>query len=378
MSGAPQTARPHVLDLTADQLRDAVAAWGEPPYRAAQVRRWLYRRLAASFDEMTDLPAALRSRLAAAFEVAPPAVVRHLDSPDGATRKALLRLADGNTVEAVLMRYESTERGRARNSVCVSSQVGCAMGCVFCATGRQGFVRNLTPAEILAQVLHFARELRDAGGARVTNVVFMGMGEPMANYRAVLQAVRALNAADGLGLAARHITVSTVGLVSGIRRLAGEPLQVGLAVSLHAPNDALRRHLVPTAGPESVQAVLDACRDYAARTGRRVTFEYALIKGVNDTPELARELAARLRGLLCHVNLIPLNPIGDGRFRRPDRRRVLAFQQELTERGIPCTVRVEKGVEIMAACGQLRGAEGKRSPAALQVLQEAASSIPAR
>ncbi|HEY8491398.1 MAG TPA: 23S rRNA (adenine(2503)-C(2))-methyltransferase RlmN [Dehalococcoidia bacterium] len=367
MSAEAAPGTPHVLDLTAADLRQALAAWGEPPYRAAQVRRWLYRRLATSFQAMTDLPAALRARLAEAFDVAPPAVVAQVDSLDGSTRKALLRLADGNTVEAVLMRYGRTARGRARNTVCVSSQVGCAMGCVFCATGRQGFLRNLSPAEILAQVLHFARELASEGG-RVTNVVFMGMGEPMANERAVLQAVRELNAPDGFGLAARHITVSTVGLVSGIRRLAAEPLQVGLAVSLHAPNDTLRRRLVPTAGPTSVAAILEACRDYAARTGRRVTFEYALIDRVNDTPELARELAARLQGLLCHVNLIPLNPIGDERFRRPDRGRVLAFQQELAARGIPCTVRVEKGVEIMAACGQLRGREGARSPAAARAL----------
>jgi 23S rRNA (adenine2503-C2)-methyltransferase len=230
------------------------------------------------------------------------------------------------------------------------------MGCGFCATGQAGFERNLTTGEIVAQAAGFAREQKATGGRAITNVVLMGMGEPMANFRAVWRAVETLHAPEGMNIAARHITISTVGLTQGIRKLAAEPLQVGLAVSLHAPDDALRQSMISTAHRYPLAEIIAACREYIEKTGRRVSFEYCLIDGVNDAPEQARALAQLLNGLLCHVNLIPVNPTPDRTVRRPARQRTLGFQHELAARGIPCTVRVEKGVEISAACGQLRGA----------------------
>ncbi len=358
--------KPDILDINIDQLRDLLASWGEPSYRAGQIMHWVYRRLATSFDAMTDLPAALRARLAAEVALEVPRVVAEQTAADGSTIKALLALADGTTVETVLMRYEASDRGRARNTICVSTQAGCAMACVFCATGQQGFLRNLGTGEIVAQVLHFARELRDQG-ERVTNLVFMGMGEPLANYGHTLAAVRALQDPERFGLGARHMTLSTVGLVPAIRRLAGESLQVGLALSLHAPDDDLRRRLVPTTR-FTVREMLDAAQEWAQATGRRFSIEYALIDGVNDAPEQARALAAELRGRPCHVNLIPVNPTANPATRRSRRSRVLAFEQELRARGINTTVRVEKGVDIAAGCGQLRGeTEGRRPRAASEL-----------
>jgi 23S rRNA (adenine2503-C2)-methyltransferase len=352
-----------LLDHTPDELRALLAAWGEPAYRAAQVLRWAFRRLVTSYDAMTDLPVALRARLRVELPFHVPQVAAEVTSADGSTRKALLRLRDGVTVETVLMRYPATEHGRARNTVCVSTQAGCAMACVFCATGQQGFVRNLSAGEIVAQVLHFARELA-AEGERVTNLVFMGMGEPLANYTQTLRAVRTLQHPQQFGLGARHMTLSTVGLVPAIRKLAGEGLQVGLALSLHAPDDGLRRTLVPTTR-FTIAEMLAAAQEWSEATGRRFSVEYVLIDGVNDSVDQARSLAERLRGLRCHVNLIPLNPTANSATRRSRRSRVLAFERELRERGITCTVRVEKGVDIAAGCGQLRGAvEGRHPPTA--------------
>jgi 23S rRNA (adenine2503-C2)-methyltransferase len=262
---------------------------------------------------------------------------------------------DGGTlIETVLMQYPEPGR-HPRSTVCVSTQAGCAMGCVFCATGQMGFERNLKAEEVAAQAVHIARVLR-ARGEHITNVVFMGMGEPLANYGEAIRAVRLLTDRRAFGLAQRAITISTVGVIRGIDRLAAENLQVGLAISLHAPNDALRQQLVPTAGPHSVADIMAAARRYFTATGRRVTFEYALIDGVNDTPGLAAELARLLRGSGIHVNLIPVNPTAGG-FRRPARQRVLAFERALREAGVNVTVRIEKGSEIAAACGQLRTSE---------------------
>jgi 23S rRNA (adenine2503-C2)-methyltransferase len=232
------------------------------------------------------------------------------------------------------------------------------MGCGFCATGQAGFERNLTAGEIIAQVIGFARDRKERGEPPITNVVFMGMGEPLANFSEVWKAIETLHSPEGYTLAARHITVSTVGLTQGIRKLAGAPLQVGLAVSLHAPDDALRQSMIATAHRYPLAEILAACREYIEKTKRRVTFEYCLIDGVNDAPEQARALGALLKGLLCHVNLIPVNPTPDRSVRRPPRQRTLAFQRELAAAGIPCTVRVERGVEISAACGQLRAERG--------------------
>ena len=350
---------PSLLDLSLPELEARIHGLGEPAYRARQVWEWAYRRFAGSYSEMTNMPAALRDRLAAELPFPAMAVEAELASADGLTRKRLVRLGDGKLIETVLMLYDPRSDSRGRATVCVSSQAGCAMGCVFCATGQAGFERNLTTGEIVAQVLGFAREQADArhGAERgpITNVVFMGMGEPLANYRTVWSAVERLTDPAGMDMAARHITISTVGHIPGIRKLTEERLQVGLAVSLHAPDEELRERLIPTAHRYPLPDIIDACREYIEKTHRRVTFEYCLMDGVNASPEQGRALAALLHGMNCHVNLIPVNPTPDNSIRRPARARTLAFQREMAAKGVPCTVRVEKGVEISAACGQLRG-----------------------
>ncbi|MHB8577017.1 MAG: 23S rRNA (adenine(2503)-C(2))-methyltransferase RlmN [Dehalococcoidia bacterium] len=349
-----------VFDLAPDELRAQLSALELPRFRADQVLHRLYREFAVAYDAMTELPVSLRARLAEALPMPVLPVLTEQRSADGSTRKVLLQLADGNTVESVLMEYDPSDTSRGRETVCISTQVGCAMGCVFCATGQQGFLRNLSAGEITQQVLHFARELRQEG-RHVTNVVFMGMGEPLANYAATIKAIRILTAPDAFGLGARRITVSTVGVVPMMRRLAGEGLQVGLAVSLHTADDELRRRLIPTARFD-VDEILTAADDYTASTNRRYTVEYALIDRVNDTEALAEQLALLLRGRPCHVNLIPVNPTANPETRRSIRNRVLRFERTLQERGINATVRVEKGIDIAAGCGQLRGAEEGRRP----------------
>jgi 23S rRNA (adenine2503-C2)-methyltransferase len=321
------------------------------------VARAVFVHGVTDFASITDLPQSLRDRLAERLELAPPAVLARVASDDGGTTKVLLDLGGGAAVEAVRMAYDPEDAsvaGRARTTICVSTQVGCAMGCRFCATGQQGFTRNLTTAEILAQVLHFTREAGASGANRVTNVVFMGMGEPLANYGHTLEAVRWLVDEHGLNLRQRGITISTVGLRSGIRRLAAEGLQVNLTISLHAPDDELRHDLIPTAGGTTIEELITAAREYIAATGRRVTFAYALLDGVNDSVEQARHLAARVRGLQSHVNLIPYNPTAGEGLRRPSRERVRAFQRTLQALGVNATVRIERGAAIAAACGQLR------------------------
>ena len=340
-----------LLDLSFDELSDLLRGWSEPAYRARQIARWALRSAATSFEEMTDLPMPLRGRLAEQLTLAPPPVIAETPADDGDTSKLLFDLGAGGMVEAVRMAYDPDAGGRvgsARTTVCVSTQLGCAMACVFCATGLQGFTRNLRPSEVLAQVLHVQRE------QRVTNVVFMGMGEPLANYESTMRAIRWLVAPEGLGLSPRAVTISTVGLLRPLDRLAEEGLPLGLAISLHAPDDGLRRRLVPTAGGVGIDGLLDAARRYRERTGRRVSFAYALLEGVNDEPEQARRLARRLHGERAHVNLIPYNPVAGAGLRRPRRERVRAFQRELQAAGIAATVRVERGAEIAAACGQLR------------------------
>ena len=336
-----------LLDLTSTQLADWLASWGEPSFRVAQIRRWVYRSLVTDFAEMHNLPKALRERLAEMACLGTMEPLKEMVSKDGLARKVLFELRDGQTIESVLMHYNK------RHTVCLSTQVGCAIGCPFCATGQGGFVRNLTPGEIVEQVLHFARLLKTEG-AKVNNVVFMGMGEPLANYEATWQAIEALNAPDGFGLGARRITISTVGLVPGIERLSRERLQVGLAVSLHAAEDALRDELVPINKRYPLDELMRACRDYVERTRRRISFEYALVDGINDSLGQARRLARLLRGLLCHVNLIPLNPTAECPYRPSPRKRVLGFQAELDRLGIANTLRVARGLDIQAGCGQLR------------------------
>lgn len=334
------------------ELDELLLGLGQPRYRADQVLKLLYREAPQSLDDLRLLPAGLRAQLRdQSYAVGAASEVRRVVSDDGNTTKLLLRMAGGTLIESVLMQYPEAD-GHPRSTVCVSTQAGCAMGCVFCATGQMGFERNLKAEEVVAQVVHIARLLRGRG-QHVTNVVFMGMGEPLANYSETLRAVRLLTNPRAFGLGQRHITISTVGLIHAIDRLGDEGLQVGLAISLHAPTDDLRQRLVPTAGPNSVHDLLFAARRYATKTGRRVTFEYALIDGLNDSPETARQLGGLLRASGFHVNLIPVNPTAGG-FGRPSRNRVMEFERILRGAGVNCTVRVEKGSEISAACGQLR------------------------
>lgn len=364
----------HLLDLTRDELRALMVSLEQPAYRADQVRQWLYKQLVTDPAEMSSLPAALRAQLVAQADGALLTPVVETHSRDGETTKTLFRLHDGQLIETVLMRYHR------RNTVCISSQAGCAMGCTFCATALMGLQRNLTPGEIVAQVLYFQRWLRDqgtgdrgqtsdvgdqtlenrsqeaagSGEARITNVVVMGMGEPLANYGNLWKALHNLVDADGFGLGARHVTVSTVGLVPGIDRFAEESLQVNLAVSLHAPNDALRAQLAPINDRYPIAEVMDACRRYVARTNRRLSFEYAMMRGINDSQALAQELADLLSGLLCHVNLIPLNPVKGSPYQPSNRENVDAFMETLRAAGISATLRVRRGIDIDAGCGQLR------------------------
>jgi 23S rRNA (adenine2503-C2)-methyltransferase len=336
-----------IMDLTFAGLEAQMAVWHEPRFRARQIWHWLYIHLAGDFEQMSNLPLALRERLARVYRPSPLAVVHEQVSPSRLTRKVLFRLPDGEMIESVLMRYGQ------RRSVCVSSQVGCPVACGFCATGQSGFVRNLSPAEIVAQPLYFARQLQEKGQA-VSNIVLMGMGEPLLNYDAVWQAVETWNDADGFNMGARRITISTAGYVPGIRRLAGESLQVRLAVSLHGADDALRDQLVPLNRRYPLADLMAACRDYTNQTGRRITIEYTLIEGVNDAVRQAHQLAILLRGLLCHVNLIPLNPTPGSAYRPSPLERVRAFQRTLREYEIPTTLRIRRGIDIEAGCGQLR------------------------
>lgn len=340
---------PDLRGLLLPELEDLAVRLGEPRYRGRQLARWLYVHGSDQVDAMSDLPAGFRERLRREARIAGARLCRVQDAPDGSATKFLVELDDGQAVECVLMRFDD-----GRRTACLSTQVGCAMGCAFCATGLSGFARNLRAGEIIAQFLL----IRAHSDRRVSHVVFMGMGEPLANYDATLRAVRILSAPSGCGIGMRHITVSTVGLVPQIRRLARERLQITLAVSLHAPTDPLRSQLVPVNHRYPIADLVAACREYAEETGRRVTFEYVLIDGLNDAPSHAEALAHLLQGVRCHVNVIPLNPVPGGAFRRPPVDRVRDFARMLRSRGVPVTVRIERGTEIQAACGQLRLAEG--------------------
>ncbi len=339
--------RPNLYDLDLPQLEALLQRWGEPKYRARQLWTWLYRHLATDFSQMTNLPRRLRERLAEETRLYVPPVLQSLESLDGETRKDLLLLEDGQQVEVVLMRYVE------RRSACLSTQVGCAMGCRFCATGQMGFVRNLSSGEIIAQALHIQRQLQ-AQGHHLTHVVLMGMGEPLANYAQSLAAIRRMIHPQGLKLGQRRITLSTAGLVPGIYRLADEGLQITLAVSLHAATDDLRSELMPINRRYPLDKLFAAVRAYILRTRRRVTFEWVLIEGVNDTPAQAEALARRLQGMLAHVNLIPLNPT-EGFGGRPSPPEAIdRFVAILEAHHVPYTLRLRRGGDIQAGCGQLR------------------------
>jgi len=356
--------KPRILDLSHSQLVELIGTLGEPQYRADQILKWIYGGTARSFDDMTDLPQAFRQKLGEACHVFTLELVDERLSRDERTQKVLFQLEDGKTIESAYMLYEPTETSRERRTVCVSTQVGCSIRCPFCATGQQGFERNLTAGEIVEQVLYFVWRAQNGGqrGATgpsparraLTNVVFMGMGEPLANYDAVKSAITKLNSKRGLGLGARQITVSTVGLVPQIGRLAKEDVHVELAVSLHAASDRVRNVLVPVNRRYPLGKLILACQEYLQATGRRPTFEYALFNGINDSLDQAQKLTELLVGFECHVNLIVGNPTASKEFRPSVARRVAAFQKELTEGGVSNTLRQSRGADIEAGCGQLR------------------------
>jgi len=355
---APRRGMPprHFADLDDDAATAAIAELGLPAFRAKQVGNQYFGRLIADPELMTDLPAAVRGQVAEALFPPLLSVVRSIQCDAGETRKTLWRAVDGTTFESVLMRYPQ------RNTVCISSQAGCGMACPFCATGQGGLTRNLSAAEILEQVRVAAATMRDEHDRRLSNIVFMGMGEPLANYNRVLTTVRRIiaPAPRGFGISARSVTVSTVGLAPAIRKLADERLGVTLALSLHAPDDELRDTLVPVNNRWKVGEALDAARYYADVTGRRVSIEYALIRDVNDQPWRADLLGKRLHGALgplVHVNLIPLNPTPGSEWDASPKPVEREFVKRVREHGVSCTVRDTRGREIAAACGQL-AAEG--------------------
>jgi 23S rRNA (adenine2503-C2)-methyltransferase len=337
---------PLVYDLDFPALTQLVKDWGEPAFRAKQIWQGLYKNIWVSPEEFSNLPKSLREKIAKnlRFDILTPTL--KLDSTDGQTRKTLFKLPDGRQVEAVLMRYDR------RRTLCISTQVGCAMGCTFCATGQMGFSRHLSSGEIVAQVMHYARLLHDEGDV-VTNIVLMGMGEPFHNYDNTMQAIDRLNDSDGYNFGARRFTISTSGLVPAIRQFADEKRQVNLAVSLHAAENEKRASMMPVNKRYNIEELIGACREYVQKTGRRITFEWALIHEVNDTPEEARKLAALLKGLLCHVNAIPLNPTTGYSGQATTKERAAAFKEVLEQYGIPCTIRMRRGIDIQAGCGQL-------------------------
>ncbi len=327
-----------------EELQSAFQQLGLQKYRAAQVYRWLHQGGVSSFEEMTDLSKALRASLAESFEIRHAEIaIRRVSKLDG-TIKYLFRLYDGETVESVLMQYKHGY------TICISTQVGCRMGCTFCATGKSGFSRNLAPSEMLSEIQTAQKDL----GARISNVVLMGMGEPLDNYLNVLRFLELVSSENGLNIGMRHISLSTCGLVDKIYDLADRKLQLTLSVSLHAPNDEIRNRTMPVNRKWNVEALLKSCRYYSDVTGRRISFEYAMISGVNDSDACALELASRLRGIISHVNLIPVNDVTGTGYRKSGEERLRKFTAILERKGITATVRRTLGSDIEASCGQLR------------------------
>lgn len=331
-----------VKSMSFTELQEDLAGLGLPKYRAGQIFRWLHQGV-ESFDAMTDLPKPLRGRLQEWYEIACAEIVRKLVSKDG-TVKYLFRMNDGELVEAVLMEYHHG------TSICISTQVGCKMNCSFCATGRSGFSRNLLPSEMLSQIQSAQKD----ANVRVSNIVLMGMGEPLDNYDNVLRFLQLVSCPEGMNIGMRHISLSTCGLVDRIYQLAEEKLQLTLSVSLHAPNDGIRNQTMPVNRRWNVEELLEACRYYSKTTGRRISFEYAMISGVNDSDACARELAGRLKGMLAHVNLIPVNDVTGAGYRKSRLERQKAFAAILESGGCTATVRRTLGSDIEASCGQLR------------------------
>ena len=335
----------NIKGLDQNELLDFLAPFNLPKYRVKQIFKWIYQKQACSWEEMTDLPGNLRQALIDQnISLGCLEIKARAKTPDGTT-KFLFELDDQSKIESIFI--PETDR----NTVCFSTQVGCGMGCVFCATGQNGFIRNLTEAEIVDQPLSIIRNT----GNRINNLVAMGQGEPFANYNSLLKAIRLINDPEGLGIGARHITISTCGIIPGINKLADEKLQVNIAISLHAADDELRNTLMPVNKKYPLQDLFESCQNYIDKTGRRITFEYTLINGVNDRPMDLKKLITKLSGLLCHVNLIPFNPIPNSNFERSKPSRIMDFAAELNKAHIETTIRKSRGENLVAACGQLQG-----------------------
>lgn len=354
-----------IYDYNLPELTSLLSQWGEPTYRAKQIWQGLYCNFWNSTKEFSTLPANLRKKLDDFFVFAPLIPCATLISSDGETIKTQFALPDGKAIETVLMKYDPRAgisqgqkpgAGQCRRTICISTQAGCAMGCVFCATGQMGFKRHLSTGEIVAQVMYYAHLLHDQGEV-ITNVVVMGMGEPFHNYDHTMGAIDRLNDPDGYNFGARRFTISTLGLIPAIRRFTAEKRKVNLAISLHAVNDEMRSSMLPVNNRYPLDDLLETCREYIAATGRRITFEWALINGINDTPEQAHLLAGKLKGMLCHVNAIPLNPTKGYSGKVTTRKRANEFKEILIRSGIPCTIRLRRGIDIAAGCGQLENME---------------------
>mgnify|MGYP000133386858 FL=1 len=338
---------PHKTDIKSlnyNELVQYVESINEKKFRAAQLYSWMHEKLAESYDEMTNISDKLKDTLKEDTLYTSLKIVKMQESRIDGTRKYLFELYDGNLIESVFMKYHHG------NSVCISSQVGCKMGCRFCASTLNGCVRNLSPSEMLDQIYRISRDTNE----RVSNVVIMGSGEPMDNYDNVIKFIELLNSERGLNISQRNITVSTCGIVPKIKELADLKLQITLAISLHAPNDELRKTMMPIANKYSIAEIMDACRYYLDKTGRRISFEYSLVKGVNDTKECANELIELVKGLNCHINLIPVNPIKERDYEQSEKNSIKNFKDMLERKGINATVRREMGRDIDGACGQLR------------------------
>ena len=333
----------NLLDYTLEELQQWMKANGESPFRAKQVYSWIYKEV-WNFEEMKNIPSSLKEKLNENFYIGIPKIEHLYESEIDGTKKMLLAFKDGNLIEAVIMKYKHG------NSICISTQIGCRMGCKFCASTIDGRLRDLTCGEILAQIL-VAKKLL---GERISNVVLMGSGEPLDNFDNVIKFLEVVNADYGLNIGNRHITLSTCGIVPKMIELADMELSITLAISLHAFSDEKRKEIMPIANKYSIKEVLDACKYYIDKTGRRITFEYSLVSGVNDSKEDAKSLSKLLKGMLCHVNLIPVNEIKENQLKRPSKKIIEEFENILTVNGIEVTVRREMGSDINAACGQLR------------------------
>ena len=354
----------NIYDFSKFELEEFLTSKSYPKYRTSQIWRYLYRNNIDNFEDMKNIPTDLISDLNKYFFVEKLNEVNYVISKDKSTYKSLFELSDNLRIETVLMNYPSDDHRKPRKTICVSSQVGCALGCTFCATGQQGFFRQLKAGEIISQIMYFKKleekkyfdsylSKPEKSYDGIKNIVFMGMGEPLANFNNTIKAIKILNDPNGINLGARSITISTVGLVPEIIKLSKENIQINLAVSLHAPDNFTREQTVPINKRYPIEMLIDACKKYIQQTNRKIFFEYVLLSGQNDSTKHANDLGVLLKGMLAHVNLIPVNPTKLSEYKRTSDSMIIKFQNELKKSGIPSTVRMEKGIEVSAGCGQL-------------------------